>query len=54
MTDKKETALDAMAEKGYQEGQAAFLRLINQFCGFTAKNVQELIHAINERECDDF
>lgn len=36
-------------QQGYQEGQASFLKLINQFCGFTAKNMQELIHAINER-----
>ena len=37
-------------QQGYQEGQLACLKLINQFCGFTAKNIQELIHMINEKE----
>ena len=40
-------------QQGYQEGQLAFLKLINQFCGFTAKNTQELIHMINERKDND-
>lgn len=50
-----ERRLDAVEafQQGYQEGQAAFLKLINQFCGLTAKNVQELIHAINEKGKED-
>lgn len=51
--ERKHDAIEAF-QQGYQEGQAAFLKLINQFCEFNAKNVQELIHAINERICDDF
>lgn len=50
-----ERKLDAIEsfQQGYQEGQAAFLKLINQFCGFDAKNMQELIHAINAKEKQD-
>lgn len=50
-----ERRLDAIEsfQQGYQEGQAAFLKLINEFCGFAAKNVQELIHAINEQGEED-
>jgi len=37
-------------QQGYQEGQLAALKLINQFCGFDAKNIQELIHMVNVKK----
>jgi hypothetical protein len=50
--ERKLDAIEAF-QQGYQEGQLAFLKLINQFCGFNAKNIQELIHAINEKGQED-
>lgn len=47
-----ERKLDAVESfrDGYKEGQMSVLKLINEFCGTTASNVQELIHMINQKE----
>ena len=45
-----ERKLDAIEsfQEGYKQGQAVVLKMVNEYCGFSAENVQQLIHAINE------
>lgn len=46
-----ERKLDAVEsfQQGYKEGQATFIKLVNQYCNLDAKNIQQLIQAINEK-----
>lgn len=44
-----ERTVDAIEafQQGIQEGQSIFIKLVNKYCGFDAKNIPEVIHAIN-------
>lgn len=44
-----ERSVDAIEafQQGIQEGQAIFINLVNKYCGFDAKDIPQLIIAIN-------
>ena len=46
-----ERKLDAVEifQEGYQRGQDVVIQLVNEYCGTQAKNIQQLIHAINQK-----
>ena len=46
-----ERKLDAVEifQEGYQRGQDVVIKLVNEYCGIDAKNVQQLIQAINQK-----
>lgn len=46
--ERKLDAIDAF-KQGYKEGQDAFIKLVNQYCGTDAKNIQQLIQALNQK-----
>ena len=36
-------------QQGYQRGQEVIIQLVKEHCGIDAKNVQQLIQAINQK-----
>ena len=46
--ERKLDAIDAF-QQGFQAGQESFIKLVNQYCGTDAKNIQQLIQALNQK-----